>query len=155
MNQFKLFLTVLAVAAFVYACDKSDEDTVKPLIEIDEPSDGDTMFIGYDVHLEMELSDNEKLKSYKVDIHNDFDDHGHNKSGSADAAWTFTKSWDVSGLKNTHVHHHEISVPVTINGSPIAKGKYHFMVYCTDEAGNESYVVKSLIVGVGVPKEDE
>lgn len=154
MKNVQLFAIALALAAFIYACDKTDDDTTKPAIELEEPADGDTMFIGYDAHLEMELSDNVKLKSYKVDIHSAFDDHGHSKSATLDVAWTFTKSWDVSGMKNAHIHHHEITVPATINGSPIAKGKYHFMVYCTDEAGNESYVVRDVIVGEGVPEEE-
>jgi hypothetical protein len=149
---------MIAVAsfAFITSCSDDDsEDTSKPVIDLHEPADGDTLFIGYDTHLEMDLSDNEKLKSYKVDIHNNFDDHGHTKSTSANEAWTFTKSWDVSGLKNTHIHHHEIVIPTTVNGSPIAKGKYHFMIYCTDEAGNESYVVRSVVIDEGIPKAEE
>jgi len=155
MKQISFFAIALAVAVFSSSCSKDDDkDTTKPVIELHEPADGDTLFIGYETHLEMDLSDNVKLKSYKVDIHNNFDGHGHTKSATTDVAWTFTKSWDVSGLKNTHIHHHEIEVPTTINGSPIAKGNYHFMLYCTDEAGNESYVVKNVVVGVGIPHEE-
>jgi hypothetical protein len=151
--QFAAILLVFAV--FIFACNKNSEDDTKPVIELEEPADGDTLFVGYDLHLDMELSDNVKLKSYKIDIHSDLDNHGHTKSAKADVAWTFTKSWDVSGMKNAHVHHHEITVPATINGSPIARGKYHFMVYCTDEAGNESFIVKEVIVDVGIPEDED
>jgi hypothetical protein len=156
MKQISFFAIVLAaVAAFSVSCSKDDDkDTTKPVIVLHEPADGDTLFIGHEVHLEVEISDNVKLKSYKVDIHSNFDGHVHTKGANADVAWSFNKSWDISGLKNTHIHHHEIIVPTHINGSPIAKGNYHFSVYATDEAGNESHVVVSVVVWDGEPHED-
>lgn len=156
MKKVSVFIYAAAIAVFVWSCNKDDDkDTTKPVIELEEPADGDTLFIGYDTHLEMELLDNVQLKSYKVDIHNNFDGHTHTKSTAATGAWTFSKSWDVSGSKNTHVHHHEIEVPTVVDGVQIAKGKYHFTVYCTDAAGNESYVVRNIVVWDGVPHEEE
>lgn len=154
MKHLKFFAMLVLGTSLLVACKKDDADTTKPEIVLNEPADGDTLFIGYDTHLEMDLSDNVKLKSYKVDIHNNFDNHSHTKSDVA-GAWTFTKSWDVSGLKNTHIHHHEIEVPDSVGGVPIAAGNYHFMLYCTDEAGNESYVVRNVVVGKGIPHEED
>lgn len=156
MKKVTLFLIAVVITAFIWSCSKDeDKDTTKPVIELEEPADGDTLFIGYETHLEMELTDDVQLKSYKIDIHSNFDGHNHTKSIAADGAWIYTKSWDVSGSKNAHVHHHEIEVPATVDGVPIAKGKYHFMVYCTDAAGNESYIARSVIVWDGVPGEEE
>lgn len=156
MKKISFFISALAIATFSMSCTKDDDkDTIKPVIDLHEPANGDTLFIGYENHLEMDLSDNEKLKSYKVDIHSNTDDHNHSKSAVTEGAWTYTKSWDVSGLKNTHIHHHEIAVPTSVDGVAIAKGNYHFMIYCTDEAGNESYVVRSVVVWDGVPHEAE
>lgn len=154
MKQISVLLIAMAFIAFISSCEK-ENDTTKPVILLHEPADDDTLFIGHEVHLEMELSDDVKLKSYKVDIHSNLDGHSHTKSAMADVAWSFSKSWDISGLRNTGIHHHEIEVPTTINGSPIAKGDYHFSVYVTDEAGNESKVIVDVIVGVGVPREEE
>ncbi|NJK94244.1 MAG: DUF4625 domain-containing protein [Bacteroidetes bacterium] len=156
MKKISVLIYAVTIAAFVWSCSKDDDkDTTKPVIELEEPADGDTLFIGYDFHLEMELSDDVQLKSYKVDIHNNFDGHTHTKSTAVAGVWSFTKSWDVSGSKNAHIHHHEIGVPTTVDGVPIAKGKYHFTVYCTDAAGNESYLVRNIVVWDGVPHEEE
>jgi len=154
MKQISVLLIAMAFIAFISSCEK-ENDTTKPVIVLLEPADDDTLFIGHEVHLEMELSDDVKLKSYKVDVHSNLDGHSHTKSAMADVAWSFSKSWDVSGLRNTDIHHHEIEVPTTINGSPIAKGDYHFSFFVTDEAGNESKVIVDVIVGVGIPHEEE
>jgi hypothetical protein len=154
MKQISVFMIALAFTAFLFSCNKDENDTSKPVIVLHEPAESDTLFIGHEVHLDVELSDDVKLKSYKVDIHSNFDGHGHTKSTLADVAWAFSKTWDVSGLRNTDIHHHEIEVPTTINGSPIAKGNYHFSVYVTDEAGNESKIIVSVVVEEGVPHED-
>ena len=156
MKKTSIIMALMAIAALGCSCKKDeDKDTDKPVITLNEPADGDTLFVGHEMHLEMDLSDNVMLRSYKVDIHNNFDGHSHTKSTETDGAWTYTKSWDVSGLKNTHIHHHEIEVPDSVDGVPIAKGKYHFMVYCTDEAGNETYVAKSVVVAEGEPHEED
>jgi hypothetical protein len=155
MRQISIVLIALAFTTFFSSCTKDDNDTTPPVIVLIEPADDDTLFIGHEVHLDMELSDDVKLKSYKIDIHSNLDGHDHTKSATANATWSFTKSWDLSGLRNTDIHHHEIIVPTEINGVPIAAGDYHFAVYCTDEAGNESKVIIDVVVGVGVPDEDE
>ena len=51
------------------------------------------------------------------------------------------RSWSVEYQKNARIHHHEIVIPE--NATP---GRYHFMVFCTDAAGNESYVVRNIVL---------
>ncbi|MDR1937160.1 MAG: DUF4625 domain-containing protein, partial [Tannerellaceae bacterium] len=41
-----------------------------------------------------------------------------------------------------HIHHHEILIPD--NATP---GDYHLEVFCTDAAGNESFVVVNIELG--------
>jgi uncharacterized membrane protein len=131
----------MMASIFVVSCDKknNDGDTVKPVINLIEPEEGDVLQIGDDVHFEMELSDDVALGSYKVNIHHNFDGHGHEQKadeGEETVAFEFNREWnDISGKKNTTVHHHEIEIPE--NATP---GDYHLMVYCTDAAGNESYI---------------
>jgi len=140
MQAFK-YLFVILTLSLSPSCGE-ESDTVPPVINLIEPENEDLLHIGGDVHFEMELSDNEGLKSYKVEIHNNFDGHGHEtavRSTGQDAVtvpFAFNKSWDVSGQKNASIHHHEIIIPA--DATP---GHYHFMVYCTDEAGNESHAV--------------
>jgi len=147
--------TIIAIS-----CTSEVKDVTKPIITLHEPAIGDTLLIGHEAHLDLELSDDVMLKSYKVDIHSNFDGHGHAVKAelvrltTADAPWSFSKSWDVSDKRNTDIHHHEIIVPDSINGSPIAKGNYHFSVYVTDAAGNESKVIVGVVVANGTPHEE-
>lgn len=145
-RNFVIIPLILVLAIFLSSCEK-DKDTVKPVIELNEPAEGDTLWVGEEVHFEAEFTDDVELKSYKVDIHNDFDGHGHKSSLSDTEPWLYTCSWNFDpGLKNSHVHMHEIVVPAEVNGKPIATGPYHVMVYCTDAAGNESWTVVKVYI---------
>jgi hypothetical protein len=115
--------------------DGKDGDTTKPVINLIEPENDDTLQIGGTIHFDAEFSDNEMLASYKVDIHNNFDNHGHATKQTAETvAFEYIKTWPLS-KKNEKIHHHEIAIPE--NATP---GEYHLMIYCTDAAGNESYI---------------
>ncbi len=147
-TNFKLFIAGMAIilSAAAVSCDKNEGDTTMPVINLIEPEDGDVLTIGDEIHLDMELSDDVMLKSYKVDIHSNFDGHAHSSSLNVRSDvgttvdFTFNKSWDVSG-KNEYVHHHEIKIPA--NATP---GSYHLMIYCTDAAGNESRVARGIVL---------
>ena len=156
MKKTIVFVASLFTVALFIACKDEVKDVVKPTINLHEPADHDTLFVGHEVHLDMELSDDVKLKSYKVDIHSNLDGHSHANVKQADAkAWVYTKVWDLSGLRNTDIHHHDIVVPDSIDGSPIAKGSYHFSVQVLDEAGNESKVFVDVVVANGTPHEEK
>ncbi|GHU88917.1 hypothetical protein FACS1894155_04770 [Bacteroidia bacterium] len=155
----KLYLVCLMAISFVIfsSCDRdNDSDTTKPVINLIEPEEGATLKIGdeHGIHFELELSDNMILKSYKADIHPNFDGHGHSaplKSTSSETVdFHFNKSWDVPGQKNVNIHHHEIVIPA--NATP---GNYHLMIYCTDAAGNESYLARNIILSTEGGEEHE
>jgi hypothetical protein len=141
--NFSIICLIAISSVFFYSCDNgNDGDTVKPIINLLEPAEGSILKIGdeHGVHFEMELSDDVMLKSYKVDIHSNFDGHAHSKSTEGTVDFTFSKSWDVSN-KNALIHHHEIIIPE--NATP---GNYHLMVFCTDAAGNESYIARNIVL---------
>ena len=74
------FTTILVISVLAFfSCDKEDSDTTKPMIDLHEPAEGQALLIGSEkgVHFEMDLSDDVMLKSYKIDIHNNFDHHSH------------------------------------------------------------------------------
>lgn len=146
-------LSVAALAASIFvSCNKDNGDTTKPVINLIEPEDGDELLIGgeHGIHFEMEVSDNEALASYKIDIHNNFDHHGHSKADDATVAFTFSRTYnDIAGKKNATVHHHDILIPA--NATP---GDYHLVVYCTDAAGNESYVARDIVLSLTTPEHD-
>ena len=126
-------ISLLATVTFMFSsCDNDDSsDTIKPLIELHEPEEGQALEIGneHGVHFEMDLSDDVMLKSYKIEIHSNFDHH--------------------SGQKTAHIHHHDIVIPANATA-----GDYHLMVYCTDAAGNESYIARNIKLSNEVEDED-
>lgn len=146
-NIFFYVLSVVLCFSF-YACSEDDADTTKPVIMLDEPEDGDSLRIGESVHFEADFSDDEALGSYLIEIHNNFDGHNHKVSSSQTRSeetvpFSLKKSYDLSNLRNTHVHHHDIVIPE--NATP---GAYHLVVYCTDAAGNQSMVARDIILSL-------
>ena len=76
--------------------------------------------------LDITFSDDEALAQYKLDIHSNFDCHGHaNKTED----WSFLSISPLSGREQTV----EVRLPVPAN---VTAGAYHFQVQVLDEAGN-------------------
>ncbi len=148
--KIKTSIVLLALAALT-SCEKKG-DTEPPTIELVSPANGDTLWVGSGIHLDAEFSDNVELGSYKISIHSNFNDHSH-KSAQQDndhVAWNYQTTWDFEpGSRNAHIHHHEVQVPNELDGHGVATGKYHFMVYCVDKAGNESWVARSVVIAHG------
>lgn len=141
-------ICLLAVCSLTFfSCDSDDDDrdTTKPVIDLHEPEEGQALKIGAEtgVHFEMDLSDDVMLKSYKIEIHNNFDHHSHSRAAEETVAFSFNKTYDLNGQKTAHVHHHDIVIPA--NATP---GDYHLMVYCTDAAGNEAYVARNVVLSL-------
>ena len=135
MKNFKIIFLFMALAAFGFAaCSDDETDTEKPVIQLNEPADHAHFHPGDEIHFDAEFSDNVALKQFKIDIHwgeghdhksGQHDDHGHE--------WSYEYIAELQG-RNQHVHMH-IDIP-----EDAKHGEYHFLVYCTDEAGNESFV---------------
>lgn len=133
------------VSSFVFSsCSNDDDvDTTAPVIELDEPEDGDELLIGAGVHFECDFKDDVMLGSYMIEIHNNFDGHSHKTQSRAagEEPFFFKKSYDLSGLRNSHVHHHDVVIPENAQ-----EGNYHLVVYCTDAAGNQSLVAREIVL---------
>lgn len=133
-----------ASSLFLTSCDKDEKaDVTKPVIKLNAPKEGAVLKIGskHGVHLDMDLEDDVMLKSFKIDVHNNFDNHSHTKAGDGTVAFSFNKTYDISGKKQHHEHNHDIKIPE--NAKP---GKYHLMIYCLDAAGNESMVERNVVL---------
>ena len=134
----RVALTAIAFTALT-ACSK-DGDTTKPVINLHEPENEEYFQLGTTLHLDMDLTDNESLDEYKVDIHWAAG-HTHTRA-EAEAAAIYTNTWtDAKGLKSKYVHH-DITLP-----ADAAPGEYHLIVYCTDAAGNEAHAVVTIDLG--------
>ncbi|MDR2809996.1 MAG: DUF4625 domain-containing protein [Tannerellaceae bacterium] len=136
-----IILGLWAILSFSLASCESG-DTTKPVINLIEPAEGDVLEIGEEVHFEMEVSDNDLLREYKVEIHHNFDGHNHEATRAEEelVPFFFEQTWsDISGKKNASIHHHDIVIP-----EDAAPGDYHLEVFCTDASGNEAYIVRNI-----------
>jgi len=167
-------LMILGSTVFA-SCEKEEVDNEKPVIHLMGPEEGEAIRPGSDLHFEVEFSDNVGLASYKVNIHGAFDGHTHSAAVQGTALGTshsvngtraesddtesepFEKTWfesdfialgdePIAGKRNARVHHHHIVIPETVNGKPVKEGHYHFLVYCTDESGLESFIAREIII---------
>jgi hypothetical protein len=148
--KFKWLLPVVLLMIGV-SCKKSSTseppvpvtDTTKPVIIVVDPAAGKTYAYGSTgttLHLQMDLSDNTELKSYRVVI---------NKSlkGLETADWAFSQTWNISaGKKTLAVNHSEISIPAIVTGKQTTTGNYDMTIFCTDVAGNEASVVLPIVL---------
>lgn len=155
MRKYKLLKSLVLSAGMLILLNSCSEeklsDTEKPLINLLEPEENATLRIGNEVHFEMELIDNEALGSYKVEIHPNFDDHGHGSVSrtATSVDFSFNRSWKLDPQKNMLIHHHEIIIP-----EDTTEGRYHLMVFCTDQAGNEAYIARNIILSHEGGEED-
>lgn len=141
-------VSVMILSVLFVSCSDDDKlgDTTKPVITLNAPAEGAVLMPGSHIHFDMDLADDVMLGSYKVEIHNNFDGHDHTKAAAEaetgnTTPFSYNNSWDVSGQKNIHIHHHEIEIPTNAT-----EGNYHLMVYCTDAAGNESYIARNIVL---------
>ena len=77
------------------------------------------------------FEDNQALSQYKIDVHDNFDCHVHERS----APWKILKIVDLEGKSV------EVSESFTVP-EDASVGNYHFLVLCLDAAGNEADFVE-------------
>lgn len=144
------FLTIILFISVTLfsACDDDEKgDVTPPVISLAEPEEGAELLIGgeHGVHLEMDLTDDVELLSYRINVHPNFDHHGHSTAKAATdetVDFSFDKVYDdAAGRKNHHVHNHDIVIPA--NATP---GDYHLIIYCTDAAKNETYIARNIVL---------
>lgn len=147
LRSAKLLAVSLVGVALFSSCGKdAPRDTEKPVIKLNDPADGEHVLIGDDhgLHFECELSDNEMVDSYRIEIHANFDGHTHTHSSTLrhgdEKPFHYDRSWKV-GKRNAHIHHHDIVVP-----KGVAEGNYHFVIYCTDASQNETMTYRSIVL---------
>lgn len=124
--------SILLISVVTFSCSKDDEDLKKPVIELISPQDHDEFHPGENIHFEASFSDDTELSEYKIDIHFD-DGHDHKSFKDGGYEWHYTHTAKLSG--KSQMVHHDISIPADAR-----HGDYHFMVFCTDKAGNESFI---------------
>jgi hypothetical protein len=134
----KWIMPVLLVL-FIVSCKKGGTepsvvvpDTTNPTISLVDPTASKIITLGTAMHLQMDLSDNVELKSYKVTI-------AKSLKGVTTSDWAYSNTWTIPvGKKTLAVNHNEILVPATYTGNQVTLGNYDMLITCTDLAGNEA-----------------
>ncbi|MEI7423344.1 MAG: DUF4625 domain-containing protein [Prolixibacteraceae bacterium] len=135
-------LVPLMLLVVVFACKKSGTtdtppvvvpDTTVPVITLTDPTAGKSVVLGAALHLQMDLSDNVELKSYKVVITKSL-------KGVSTSDWAYTNTWSIAaGKKTMAVNHNEIVVPLTgAGGNQTTTGNYDVTITCLDTSNNEA-----------------
>lgn len=126
------FLSAIMMIAVACSDDDENQDTTAPVILEARVNgeDHDLEFNAGDaLQLEVDLSDNEALGQFKIDVHDVFDAHDHGKRDGD--TWEMTEVLNVSGASATLSH--TLNVP-----DPVTAGPHHFIFRALDAAGNES-----------------
>lgn len=157
MYQLKSVLSsTLLLALLAWGCGGSDEvDVAAPSMKIlsfaPAPAPGavcgsieDSVFTvlgGEVLTADLRFSDDRSLSQYKVDIHNNFDCHGHGGAASPGVAVpdvnSQTEDWTVLNIEalSGEMVEEQLQLPVPQN---ITAGIYHFQIQVLDEAGNDN-----------------
>lgn len=133
-KYFNISLLALSTALILPSCDKedTDEDNVKPEIvsvTINNKTQDIVANTNSQISFDASLSDNEALGSFKIDIHDIFDDHSHGKRNGIN--WAETKIIDLSSGKQETINT-TMSVPTDAIAGP-----YHAVFRLLDVEGNE------------------
>ena len=133
------FSTIIFAAIIAFSgCKKDDQDNEKPTITLNSPVEGEVILAGTDtsiICLNAVFSDNVQLKEYKINIHNAAG-HGHK---STLATWDTTIIQSLDGKSRIVDFDIDLSHFNRADTAP-----YHYMVYCLDQAGNESMVYRTI-----------
>ncbi|QNL21626.1 DUF4625 domain-containing protein [Hyphobacterium sp. CCMP332] len=139
----KSILIAVMTVFLITACgddDSEPQDTSKPIIsdvhvENHDPGgkigsgDDEKVMAGEEGEVHFQLMDNRELGSWKIDIHDAFDGHGH---GKVFANYSIILSGNTGGTMQ------EIEVDLGEIPSEATAGEYHCIINATDAAGNSA-----------------
>jgi hypothetical protein len=124
----KLIVITLSIPFFLFhSCKKADKESPKAAIL--SPTDSAEIVAGTDLPFAAMITDNEALSQYKIDIHENFEGHTHDKANGV--IWSKIIIDNISGL----VASPAFSIPVPENAGA---GWYHLILTAVDAAGNQS-----------------
>ncbi len=158
-----IYLFSIFSILFLASCSDDDEslpDNEAPEIDMVDPGDHEEIAPGGEIHFDALFTDNEELASFKINVHNAFDGHTHSSAdlkqeASQDNPWSYDEVFEIEPGQTSYEAHEHIAVPAEINGEPISEGHYHFGVFVTDAAGNESQAFVEIHIEAGEHDHDD
>lgn len=133
----------------IVCCDpKSGSDTTppadntKPVISLISPANYLVYKLGNSIALEVDFSDNQELKSYKVEIRKSL-------KVIETSDWVYSNSWSIpAGKTSFKAKHSEIIIPTTVTGKQTTTGNYNIVLTCYDSSGNESNTTATITINM-------
>lgn len=165
MKNVKLMLASLAILGFATtSCENDKPDTEKPKVTIVKPTSHQVIGLGSKLEIEANLTDNEALAAYKIDVHWAGDghshgdgehnhthsvtiplhgDHDHDHGGEIKGnKFNHQKNETIPGSPKTYTAKYSVEVPKDSN-----ENHYHVGVIVIDKAGNESQAYTTVFLG--------
>ena len=148
-------ILVLVSIMIIVACGESAVDVTPPTMDVvsytPEPVEDEicgslepTVFRvvnNQDLVFDVVFNDDEGLSQYKVDIHNNFDCHGHGGGSAPSIPVTDvenqTTDWSVLDIQDISGESAPIVRTLTVPDN-VTAGNYHFHIQVIDESGNDS-----------------
>ncbi len=145
----------LALSLFVVSCENEEVDTTAPTMEVvswnptPSPQEvcgtiDETVFsvTGGDIlSFDVIFRDNANLSQYKIDIHSNFDCHGHGAGTVPGIAppdlVSVTTDWAMLDIKSLTGSEQNVSRELQVPES-VTAGNYHFQIQVLDESGNDN-----------------
>lgn len=125
----KSILFALLAVSVLYSCKKNDKE--KPTYSFSLPGDSVRFTAGESIPFVASFFDNEDLSQYKIDIHDNFDGHDHDKY--------IAQIWNRILIENISGTQAEANLSIPIPDSAAA-GWYHFLLTAVDRSGNQSEI---------------
>lgn len=171
MTQYIFRFFALTSLLIVTACGSENVDLTPPSMEVisfDPASVEDDicgsqepvvfqLTGGDELSFDVIFNDDNALSQYKVDIHNNFDCHGHGGGGVPNVVipsvenqtvdWTILDIQDISGTSSTVDRTFDVPTNVTT-------GNYHFHIQVIDESGNDNPAANFFALKVKNPLDD-
>lgn len=139
----------------IASCNRDEVDTSPPTIEVleykPEPREDEIcgsiepvvfeLVGGEEIHFNLMFTDDNNLSEYKVDIHNNFDCHGHRGGVAPKIAVPNVESqtvdWSVLSIEQLSGTSATIDETLKVPQN-VTAGNYHFHIQVIDDAGNDS-----------------
>lgn len=122
-----IIFSVAAVLLLIQSCKKGDKEN--PKVVITSPADSSVFSAGGNLPVNALITDNEALSQFKIDIHENFEGHEHDKSTGV--IWSKIIIENISGVESSPT----VSIPIPANAGA---GWYHLILTAVDAAGNQS-----------------
>lgn len=122
-------------------------DTTKPVITLNSPASGSTQTGGTLLNVNLKVEDDRELSQVKIEIHDNFDGHGHGRL--SDAVTPFEFDTIISTNAREITVNFDLALPANV-----AAGQYHFIVEAIDKAGNQANFVEADLIMVN-PEDNE